>query len=217
MNDLAISQKVTAFFTAYPKRVFSRHHTMLQAEQELTHIFYLVEGLVSQYDITPTGNEVVVNTFKPSTFFPMSVAINKTPNHYFYEASNEVTVHMVPTQDAVQFIKDNPDVQFDLLSRVYYGVDGVLRRMAHLMGGEAKTRVLFELLNASYRFGEVQEDGTITIALNESDLAKRAGMARETVNRLLQDLKQAGIVRVTHQGFVIKDQRYLEKMLDNQV
>src|SRR5687767_2658077 len=137
-----VKAKVVRFFTQYPLRTFDKREIIVRAETELPGLFYLTEGRVSQYDITSSGNEVVVNVFKPGAFFPMSWAMNDTPNHYFFEASAKVVAHVAPAADAVQFLRDNPDVTLDLLGRVYRGVDGVLRRMAHLMGGDAKTRLL---------------------------------------------------------------------------
>jgi len=208
-----IKAKVIKFFTQYPLCAFDKRELIVRAEAELPGVFYVVEGRVSQYDIAPSGNEVVVNVFKPGVFFPMSSAINNTPNHYFFEASTKVTAHVAPVADAVQFLKDNPDVTFDLLSRVYRGVDGVLRRMAHLMGGDSKSRLLFELLNAAYRFGEAQPDGAVFVGLKEGDLARHSGLARETVNRVLQSLKVAGLVEINRSGITIKKLRELESML----
>lgn len=206
-------KKVTDFFITYPQRIFTKQQVVIYAETTVTEVFFIVEGRVSQYDITPAGNEVVVNIFKPGAFFPMSAAINNAANPYYFEASTKVTAHVAPAGDAVQFLKDNPDVTFNLLSRVYSGIDGVLRRMAHLMGGDAKSRLVFELLNAAYRFGETQNDGATFIPLKESDIAKHSGLARETVNRNIQDLKTAGLVNVTRSGISISNIKQLEATL----
>src|SRR5687768_9612400 len=107
-----ISQKVANFFTAYPLRVFAKRQIIIQSEEPLPGVFYIVEGRISQYDITSAGNEVVVNVFKPGAFFPMSTALNNTPNLYFFEASSDVKVHIAPAADAVQFLGDNPEVTF---------------------------------------------------------------------------------------------------------
>lgn len=213
----SVPEKVKAFFSNYPTDTFASRQTIIHAQRPISDVYYITEGRVNQYDITPNGNEVVVNVFKPGAFFPMSTAINGTPNYYFFEAGTPVQIHVAPAAEAVQFLKDNPDVQFDLLSRVYRGVDGVLRRMAHLMGGDARTRLLFELLNITYRFGEAQPDGSVKIAFSESDIARQAGMARETVNRTMQDLKRSDIVGISRQGLVVKDVRQLESLLDTQV
>ena len=212
-----VSKKIADFFMAHPLREFDARQVIICPEEPLSGVFYLVEGRVSQYDITPSGGEVVVNVFKPGAFFPMSTALNRTPNPYFFEASTKVRAHVAPVDDAVQFLKDNPDVVFDLLTRVYRGVDGVLRRMAHLMGGDAQKRLLFELLNAAYRFGEPQKDGSVHIPLKEADLAKHSGLARETVNRNMRPLKAANLLEINHGGMIIKDLRQLTSMIDNEV
>lgn len=212
-----IKTKTATFFAQYPVRAFGKREIIIRAETELPGVFYLIEGRVSQYDITPSGNEVVVNVFKPGAFFPMSAALNNTPNYYFFEASTNIKVHIAPPEAAVLFLQNNPDVTFDLLKRVYKGADGVLRRMAHLMGGDAKHRLLFEILNAAYRFGEPQKDGSIRVPLHEGDLARQSGLARETVNRHIQAFKSAGWIEVGHQGMIIKDMQKLESLLNTTV
>lgn len=213
MQDNAVSQKIKHFFSAYPVRSFAKGEIIVHAEEEPRGVLYLLEGRVNQYDIAPSGTEVVVNVFKPPAFFPMSWAINKTPNHYFFEAAAAVKAHEAPAEDTVQFLQGNPDVTLDLLSRVYRGVDGVLRRSTHLMGGDATSRLLFELLNAAYRFGEPNEHGQIVIKLKESDLAKHSGLARETVNRILQKFKAAGLVRIEGGQVIIPSTKELEAAL----
>jgi CRP/FNR family cyclic AMP-dependent transcriptional regulator len=208
-----ISEKVAHFFAAFPLREFEKRELLIRPEEPLPGVFYLVEGRVSQYDVTPSGNEVVVNVFKHHVFFPMSVALNGTTNDYFFEASTKVKVHVAPPEAAAQFLQDNPDVTLDLLKRVYKGVDGVLRRMAHLMGGDSKSRLLFELLNAAYRFGEPLPDGSILLDLKESDLARHSGLARETVSRNTQELKAAGLIEVGQGSIVVKDVKQLESLL----
>ena len=143
----------------------------------------------------------------------MSSVINDIENHYFFEASLRTQVRVAPKADVIQFLRDNPDVLFDLLARVYRGVDGVLRRMADLMGGDAKSRLVFELLNATYRFGEQQPDGGIRVRLAESDLAKHSGLARETVSRLLQDLKTAHLIETSYRDISVKSVTDLETWL----
>ncbi len=212
-----VSQKVAQFFADYPLHTFDRRQLIIRAETQPTDVFYIVAGRVSQYDITPAGNEVVVNVFKPGAFFPMSSVINKTPNHYFFEASTKATAHVAPAADVVSFLKDNPDVLFDLLARVYRGVDGVLRRMAHLMGGDARSRIIFELLNAAHRFGEQQPDGSVVLTLSESDLARHSGLARETVSRNIQSLKTAGLLSVSPNGISLRNLRELEAVLGTEL
>lgn len=215
--NTTIRETVKSFFDAYPSRQFSKGELVLRPEEKLKDIIYLEEGQVVTYDISVGGNDIVVNAFKPGAFFPLSQAINDTPNLYFYEAVRPVTVRVAPAKDVVAFLKNNPDVAFDLLSRVYRGTDGLLRRTAHLMGGSAKSRLIFELLNASARFGVPGPDNSTFIPLTESDLAKRSGLSRETVSRTIRSLKTAGLVQLQARGVVIFSHADLESTLGSEL
>lgn len=153
-NTPDVDAKVRAFFQGFPARKFDKDHILVHAGDDPPGVFYLEEGNVREYDISNQGDEIVVNVFKPPAFFPMSWAINRTPNQYFYTAESKIVVRRAPADEVVGFLKSNPDVTFDLLSRVYRGTDGLLRRMAHLMGSDARTRLLFELLIEGRRFGQ---------------------------------------------------------------
>jgi CRP/FNR family cyclic AMP-dependent transcriptional regulator len=188
-----IRTKITEFFGGFPQRGAAQGQIIIQAHEDPKWIYHLIEGRVKQFDISYRGDEVVLNTFKPPAFFPMSFAINRTHNLYFYQAETAVQYHQAPLADALGFLRSHPDVLYDLLSRVYSGTDGLLGRLAHLMAGSARSRVLYELLIECRRFGEKRGPGA-SIALTESDIAAHAGLARETVSRELKRLKDEGVV-----------------------
>ncbi len=212
-----IATKTRVFFEQYPERKFPKGHVIVQAGEEPAGIFYLLQGRVNQYDISPAGIEVVVNVFQPPAFFSMSWAINRAPNQYFFESAVDVVARVAPADEVVAFVRSEPDVLFDLLSRVYKGTDRLLRRQAHLMGGDAKTRLLYEIVSAGYRFGKQDQSGAVHVAIKEGDLAKHTGLARETVNRVIQGLKASGLVVVTKGGLLIPDLKSLESKLGSEL
>lgn len=215
--DASIAAKVSDFFNDFPEKHFDKGEIIVHAGETPPGVMYLLEGRVSQYDIAPSGTTVVVNVFKPGAFFPMSWAMNQTTNNYFFEAATKVALRLAPADATVAFLRKNPDVLFNLLSRVYKGTDGLLRRMAHLMGGDARSRLYFELLNATYRFGEPNEDGSVFVPLKEGELAKHSGLTRETINRHIRNLKEQGFVEITRHGYVLHDPKRLESELGNEL
>ena len=110
------------------------------------------------------------------------------------------------------FLQANPDVLFDLLSRVYAGTDALLRRLALASSGVAAHRLIFELLLESYRFGIPGQDHLILVVINQNGLAARTGLARETVSRELHKLERQQLLSLTKQGIAI-NQIGLEKRL----
>ncbi len=208
-----ITDKLTKYFSKYELKKYPKGKLITLANQEPTGISLLVSGLVEQYDITPEGNKLTVNVYKPPAFFPMSWAINKTPNAYFFGALTDVELKQADADETVAFLKANPDVMFDLLSRVYRGTDALLRRLMLAASGIAASRLIFELLIEAYRFGIENNDGTVLVKVKQSVLAARSGLARETVSRELHKLEQESLITRSKQEITI-DIKSLEQKLD---
>ncbi len=211
--DQSIVDKLHKHFEKYELKSYAKGDVLTFANHEPEGVSLLVSGLVEQYDITPEGNKLAVNLFKPPAFFPMSWAINKTPNTYFYSALTDVKLRRADADEMVAFLKDNPDVLFDLLSRVYKGTDALLRRLVLAANGVATNRIIFELLIEAYRFGTTLNDGTILIKVRQNTLADRSGLARETVSREIHKLEKESFTFRIKQGLVL-DTKKLESQLN---
>ena len=211
------ADKIHDQFSSYPKRTYPKGQILMSADEDPEHIYYLVKGRVREYDISYRGDEVIVNLFKPGAFFPMSWAINRTANKYFYKTEIETELHVVPADDALEFLKRNPDVLFDLMSRIYRGMDGLLGRIVHLMSGTAKSRLTYELIVECRRFGETTKDGIYKLDVNEVDLAARSGLSRETVSREMQTLKDKGWITYTKKVLFVTDLGSLEHTLGGDI
>lgn len=199
-----IASKVTHFFANYPVRRYSQGDIILFADNTIPPILSITKGRIAQYDIAENGNKAMLNIFQPPAFLPIMNAINQTPNRHFYEALTDVQVRVAPPEEAVQFLHDNPDVTFDLLARLYIGVDGLLGRITQLMAGTARARLILELSIAAQRFG-VDEGKAKVVKITETQLAQQTGLARETVSRELQKLKQAGLIATTKGVITVYD------------
>ncbi len=213
----SVADKVQEAFSKYPKRSYPKGQILVFADERPEHIFYLSEGMVRKYDVSYRGDEVIVNIFNTGAYFPMSWAINKSPNKYFYKTETKSELHIVPTDVALEFLKANPDVMLDLLSRIYRGMDGLLGRVVHLMSGTAKSRLIYELIIESRRFGTNNNNDSYKLSVNEVDLAARSGLSRETISREMQKLKDIGIVSFSGKVIEVKDLTALEKMLGGEV
>lgn len=186
---------------------------LTQAHKDPRGVMLLLEGVVEEYDITPEGNKMTLNVFKPHAFFPMSWAINKTPNEYFFAAMSDVTIRYAPPEVVVAFLYDNPEVAFDLLSRVYRGTDALLKRLSLASAGVASHRLIFELLVEAYRFGTDAPNNKKHIKVRQSTLAARSGLARETVSRELHKMAVDRLLTMTKGGLVLDLERLKERLL----
>lgn len=194
------------FFSQFKHQIYKKGEILVRADDDPHGIFYLKEGFVKEYAISKKGDELVINIFKPISFFPMSWAVNNTKNMYFFEAITDLKVWRAPKEKAIEFVKNNPDVLYDLLGRVYKGTDGIMTRMTYLMAGNAYARLITEIIIHAKRFGN-------PLHISETDLAERAGMTRETVSRGMKTLKEKGLVVFERNKIIIKSLEKLEEEL----
>lgn len=193
--EKSIEEQVASFFETFPKKTYKKEEILIHAQDIPQSIFYLKKGVVKEYFLSQKGEEVVINIFKPGAFFPMSFAMNKMPTTFSFEAETVVEAYQVPSEVALDFVKKNPEVLYDLLRRVFLGTDGLLLRMAYLMSGNARQRLITELLIHAKRFGRdsLEENNKVEIIISEKDLANQAGLTRETVSRELKQFKEKGL------------------------
>lgn len=193
---MKVEQAVEEFFADGVERHFIKGELLLfPRTSEAVPISYLTSGRVLQYDIDDAGNRAVVNIFKPGAFFPLPVAVIDAKVEYFFEATTDVTVRQAEAAKVRDFLQREPEVVYDVLSRVYRGMEGVMGRMTHLLSGDAKSRVRYELNILAERFGRAAKEG-VDIEVTAGQLAEMTGLTRETVSRMLKLLEREERVRL---------------------
>lgn len=212
-----ISQNIDQEFSKYPMRSYPKGQIIIFAGENPDCIYYLAKGKVRKYDVSYRGDEVVVNIFKSPSLFPMSWAINKTTNQYFYRTEEPTQLHVVPVKAAIKFIKSSPEITIDVVGWLYLVINGLQGRIVQLMSGTARSRLLYELIVECQRFGKLDADGHHVLAANESDLAARSGLSRETVSREMSKLKSQGLAGVRNRVIVINDLPGIEKKFGSKV
>lgn len=209
-----VEDKVKKFFSNYPEKSFYKGDVLIWAHNEPDGIFFIENGSVCQCDISKDGKKIIVNQFKKGAFFPMSWAINKTRNEYFYEATEDLETRFAHTDEVLRFVKNNPDVMYDLLGRVFRGTDGLLEKVSHLMFSDAQTRVLYTMINEYERSQHKEKNEELfVIKLTESELSLRTGLARETVSRQLGKLGKLKLLTVSGGSIKIPNIQKLRSML----
>ena len=86
---------------------------------------------------------------------------------------------------------------------------GIIRKMNknvfNLITASAKKRLLFQILHLSENKNGTQDKKILDKSLSHSDLASFAGLSRETVSRIITDLKSEGYLSTTKSGEIELD------------
>lgn len=211
MADEKIIRKLNNFFNNFDKHQYQKGEIIIRSGEAPKGIFYLQRGFVRQYSISEKGDEVTLNLYKPHTFFPMMWALNNTPNNYYFETLTATSVAIAPRDKVVTFIKNEPEILYDLTKRLYKGIDGILKRMEYLMSGDAYKKLIVILLISRERFATSDKKLAISLKLTHKELAAQAGISRETVSREMKKLEKRGLVSYNRNLITIRNLKKIEK------
>lgn len=209
--DGKVAKKLEEFFIRYKHQEYKKGEILLRADDEPQGVFYLIKGVVRQYAISKEGIELTINIYKPLSFFPLLWVMNNRKVRYYYQALSSVSCYIAPKDDFEQFIKTEHDVAYDLLKRIYKGLEGYFMRMEFLLSGDAYARTITPILIHALRFGH--DRNSIEVYLTQNQIASQAGLTRETVTREVKKLQDRGIVGYKGKALVVYDLTRLEEEL----
>lgn len=191
-------------------KTFAKGKVVLRPSNK--RIFFLTRGTVKMSRLPKEGILPALNIYKPHALFPMSLVLGKGRDKHTYTALAEVQGYLASKKEFEEFIKKNPEVLFDLLKRIYRGLDGFFARLESLLLGDVRLRILTQLLIYTKRFGQKNQDRiTFDWHMTHHHLASETGLARETVTREIRKLQKKGLVGYSGKKLFIYDLLKLEQ------
>jgi len=206
------SFQLELFFRDFAQLHYKKGETILRAEDTPTGVYFLSKGFVRLYAVSQKGEELTLIIFKSGDFFPVMWAVNNARTNYYLETMTNVDLWRVPQDKFLVFIKSNPEVFFELTSKILVRFGGLLKRMEYLVFGNAYAKVASIITICAERFGR-REKGKVIIEvpLTHSDLASMVGVTRETASIEIKKIEKKGLIG--HQGrlIVVKNLKGLRK------
>lgn len=208
-------QTLHNFFSKQKLLSYKKGEVIIREDDEPSGVYYLSSGFVRLGATLINGGELTFNIFKPGSFFPMMWAIGDTTNAYFCQALSEVKLYRVPKPEVVTFVKENPDVLFDLTKRILIGMDGLLKNIQHLMFGSSENRVAAAILMLVRRFGEKNAQGQVIIGidLTHQDISLLAGVTRETTSIAMKQLERRGLIKPLKKRYIVSINKLEEEIM----
>src|SRR3990167_11487728 len=205
------TKEFETFYKQFVIRNYKKGEMLIRADDDPQGIFCLTKGFVRQYTISKTGYELTLHILRPISYFPMVWAVNGTPNVYYFEALTPVEVGRAPRDQLVKFIKDKPDIIFELLSELIEDYAESLKRIEHLVFSDAYRRVISVLLYIAKHFGEKHgNDIIIGHHFTQQDIATLVGVARETASNEMVKLEKKGLVKYIEHSMLFESIKKLE-------
>lgn len=193
--DLHAVKAIETFFSKYQPMIYKKGELVLRAEDQPYGVYYLKQGFIRQYLLSPSGETFIVHIYKPGSFFPLTWIINDTPNVYHFEAMMSATVIRAPKEEFLSFLKGDARILFYATQRLALGLAGFLNRVAQLVLDDAYTKTILLVLYYADNFGEKTQEGiALRIPLTHREIASWIGTTRETASLQVETLVKKGFL-----------------------
>lgn len=209
----SVDKKLLDFFSKGSELRYERGQIILNAGDEPSGIYYISSGYVKMNSISKNGSVLTLNIFKPGSFFPMMWALGEVDNAFFYQTMTNIEAYRVSKEKVLKFIKEDPEVLYNLTKRIFIGMEGLLSNLQHLLYGNSYDRVVSAVLISAKRFGKGFKNNSVLIdlRLTHQDIANLAGISRETASIALGKLKNNKIITYTNRKIIVRNLKNLEK------
>ncbi|MDP3941346.1 MAG: Crp/Fnr family transcriptional regulator [bacterium] len=191
------------FFSASQSIPYKKGEIIIRPGDVPQGIYFLKKGYIRSYSVSRKGEELTFFILQPRDFFPLSWGLTDRQIYYYYETMTSVEVKRVQRDSFVQSLKSNPEVLFEITTKVLMRLRIVFERMEYLAYGNANHKVASILLFLVEEYATEQDHKvTISVPLTHKDIASLVGMTRETVSVEMSKLAGKGII--SHEGkFVV--------------
>jgi DNA-binding response OmpR family regulator/DNA-binding MarR family transcriptional regulator len=173
-------------------RSFSAQQTIVEQGRNVRYIYLVQEGLVKLSRLNSYGKSYVLNVLGTNDFFGHTAALNEEVFPFGAEAISAAQVCLLPKDDFIQAVNSDRHLSAFLLRELSRNITEKQLKLLHLAYDTVRQRVVEALLEIR----KVHPDPEAPIDILRSDLAEMAGTAKETVVRVLTDLKQEGLIEV---------------------
>ncbi len=172
-------------------------------------LFFLKEGTVQLYRLSPEGKKLVITTLGPNTFFGEMALVGQRMYHTFAEVQEDSTLCLMAREDVVRLLLTKPVIALnllDILGRRLLEVETALEDLAF-------KNVRARLASLLLRMAELRKDNKLP-GVSHQDLADRVSALRETVTDVLAEFKAAGLVELGWRKIAILNEEELRRIAE---
>jgi CRP-like cAMP-binding protein len=168
-------------------------------------VFLLKTGIVKIYT-SGEQQDLVLAFLYPGDIFGELALIDDSPHDEIAEVVEDAVLCALNRDVLVRLIRQTPSLGYEITKLMGRRLRRFRTRVEELLYKSAHARVANTLLDLAADYGIKDADGVlIPIRLKQSELGSLVGLARETVNIVLQDLKQRGLVEASRTSIRLKD------------
>jgi len=170
-------------------------------------VFFLKEGTVQLYRISPEGKKLVIHTMNDNSLFGEVSLFDQHTHGIFAEALTDCTIFVIGRTELERLMIAYPGLGIKILQLAGERLRETETQLEALAFKSIPARLASLLLRLARNGDEVT-------GLTHQDLAEMIGTYRETTTQTLNDMKAEGIVEIGRRRISIMDRDALQAIAE---
>ena len=171
---------------------YAKNTIILTEGDESTSVYFILEGSVRVYIENNQGKEVTLNQIDEGETFGELALFCNTPRTASVIAKDKCKVLIVNKNDFIEFYSNNPKAAQKVVLTMATTIKKLTKDLENFALNNVHRRVVRALLDHS-----INIDGRRVVkSLTHKDIANLVASSRETVSRVIHDLKRDGFLQI---------------------
>lgn len=196
MTNLTL-QAVKELFPRSTVRRYDKNQIICYDGDKPQHIFFIIKGHISYYDIDERGNDHILHINGPKNIFPMLYAFDVADQvNGFYGAIDNVEVLSVPLDDFHKVMQTDIDFSNTLVRWFLREIEQLAYRINSFEKTDARIKIMYALKYLATNYGHADKEWQkLDFPITQQFIADFTGMARETASSALHSLERDQIIK----------------------
>jgi len=210
INDKTSFSDIIASMQHKTQKNIQPKQTIYLEGDSINHVYFINKGKVKTYKMNDEGKEFIIELYKEGDIFG-HISLMGELERESAMAIEHADIVSIPKQEFLQLILSNNDIAIRLYKSSTDYILEAANKMLKLAYDSSRKKVADALLLYSSKYNE-QKTGSFPIV--RGDISAIAGISKESVSRILTDLKDEGIIDInsTNGDIKIKNSAILEKL-----
>ncbi|MCH7773425.1 MAG: Crp/Fnr family transcriptional regulator [Bacteroidetes bacterium] len=190
----------------------SKNQPIYFPQEPSKSIYFLKKGRVKLTRMSPDGKEMILGLINKGEVFGEMSYLDEDERKEFATTLDEVLVCAINKDDFKQFVEHNPELNLRLTKLIGLKMRKYSERIEELVFKDAEQRVISFLLRLADENGKlIGEEIFVKPFLKHQDIAELTACSRQTVNSVLTDLREKGIINFDRKKLIIQNKEELKK------
>lgn len=185
------------------ERKFPRDAVIFEEGTLGDYMYLIQEGQVKVTKMSEDGREKILEIFGPGDFFGDMSLLDREPRSASIKTTKACVLMALSRQDFLGLLRQNPEVCVQVLQELSRRLRDADEQIRSLLFERVEGRTRQLLVRMAREPVADRADRRATPAITHQQLADLVGTSRETVTRVIKELKESGWLEQTGKQYLI--------------